>query len=240
MKASRLFRQKSRRFFQNLKLYFRWQFSRKRLPRSSDSLSKKGLERCDIFYINLQSRMDRRFQMEEEFSRLRIKDFLRVEGTKHACGAIGCASSHLKVLKEWRPRADRLLMICEDDCSFLLDRKQIDKIIEAFYVDDRLEVLCLAFKSFNGFPVSRDLLITSDTQTMACYVLRRRVRNEFCRIAIKSIDLLREGVREDRAAIDRVWKEFQQSVFFAIPAERAAIQRTSFSDIKGKVVDYGV
>jgi glycosyl transferase family 25 len=131
-------------------------------------------------------------------------------------------------------------MICEDDCSFLLDRDRIDMIIEAFYADDRLDVLCLAYKALNGFSISRDLAVTSDTQTMSCYIIRQRVRNDLCRIAAKSVDLLRQGVREDRAAIDRVWKDFQKSVFFAIPNERASSQITSFSDIKGKVVTYGV
>ena len=238
----KLFRKKSRKFFQNLKLFCRWQCSRKRkgLARSSDALLGNGLEKCDIFYINLGDRADRRFQIEAEYCRLGVKNFLRIEGIRDDNGALGCASSHLKVLMEWRPKFDRLLMICEDDCSFLLDRDRIDMIIDAFYADERLDVLCLAYKALNGFSISPDLAVTSDTQTTSCYVIRERVRNDLCRIAAKSVELLRQGVREDRAAIDRVWKDLQRSVFFAIPNERAASQITSFSDIKGKVVNYGV
>ena len=67
---------------------------------------------------------------------------------------------------------DQLFMICEDDCQFIADRAAIDAAVEEFFYNPHLDVLCLAYNAENGFVISQNLMITSDTQTMSCYILK--------------------------------------------------------------------
>ena len=67
---------------------------------------------------------------------------------------------------------DQPLMICEDDCQFIADRAAIDAAIEEFFYNPHLDVLCLAYNAENGFAISQNLMITSDTQTMSCFILK--------------------------------------------------------------------
>ena len=87
-------------------------------------------------------------------------------------GALGCAKSHEAVLSSASILEDQLLMICEDDCQFIADRAAIDAAIEEFFYNPHLDVLCLAYNAKNGFAISQNLMITSDTQTMSCYISR--------------------------------------------------------------------
>ena len=63
-------------------------------------------------------------------------------------------------------------MICEDDCQFIADRAAIDAAVEEFFYNQHLDVLCLAYNPENCFVISQNLMITSDTQTMSCYILK--------------------------------------------------------------------
>ena len=61
-------------------------------------------------------------------------------------------------------------MICENDCQFIADRAAIDAALEEFFYNPHLDVLCLGYNAENGFANSQNLMITSDTQTMSCYI----------------------------------------------------------------------
>jgi hypothetical protein len=65
----------------------------------------------------------------------------------------------------------------------------------------------------------------------------RLLRDSF----LDSAKLIEEGKPLGLAAADQRWKQLQRrTLIFAIPRVRAARQRSSFSDIEGKEVSYGV
>lgn len=232
-------RKKIKRQLQNLALRWRWhKVSQGNRPVSPPQ--RGGLDLCDVFYINLEHRTERRAHIEAEFAKLDLTRFTRVRATLDDNGALGCAKSHLGVLRSWVPTADRLLMICEDDCTFLLDRKALDHLINTFASDPRIDVLCLAFNARNGVSVTREFAITSDTQTTSCYIAKPHVIDELTLSAEKSVTSLAQGLPEQKAAIDVVWKEVQRDVCFAIPNKRAAIQYESYSDVQKTQTSYNV
>lgn len=200
--------------------------------------SGKGLKKCDIFYINLDHRDDRRKQIESELVKLDIDHAVRFSAKKNKNGALGCSLSHFSVLNSRKQQTGRLIMVCEDDCEFIANREVVDRIIDKFDSDKRLDVLCLAYNAFNGVKVDDTFSITSDTQTTACYVLKPNVVEPFLKVAKLSISLLEKGKSSDVAAIDMVWKKIQKQFLFAIPNQKIAKQRISFSDIEKEIVDY--
>ena len=57
-----------------------------------------GLDRCEIHYINLKHREDRRAEIQSEFKALGVTRFACFEAIADANGALGCAKSHETVL----------------------------------------------------------------------------------------------------------------------------------------------
>jgi len=222
-------------------LWLRWRLRARRPvnPVVADSggvASRRGVDRCAITYINLDRRADRREAIEGEWARLGIAHARRLAAVEAADGAAGCAASHLAALERWDPDVTDLLMVCEDDALFLVDRAALDAIIERFAADPALDVLCLGFNAAHEVPISATFSITADTQTTSCYVLKRWMRAPFVEMARVSVASFAGGRRG--VPIDRAWKALQRRYCFAIPRIRAVRQRPSFSDVEGRVVDY--
>ena len=198
-----------------------------------------GLERCEIRYINLSSRSDRRRSLTREFHRLDLKFFLRFGAIEHKRGSVGCAKSHAEVVST-PAAAGKLLMVCEDDLEFLASRADLDLVVEDFAHNENLDVLCLAFNSIGvPYKISDYLSITNNTQTTACYVVKESGRQLLGQEFEKSVVKILRGDSDKKSAIDQQWKKLQNGrLFFAVPNLKMAKQAASFSDIEGRFVDY--
>lgn len=93
----------------------------------------KGLP--EIYYINLDDKVDRREYMEGQFKYWGIENYTRIsaqDGRNNSLastlvgeypervthGEIGCLTSHLKALKHWLENSDEeYLLVMEDDCD---------------------------------------------------------------------------------------------------------------------------
>jgi hypothetical protein len=228
-----------RRASQNLVLRWRWAKTRQRDSTSAPG-PQIGLDRCDVVYINLDHRKDRRAEMEEGFARIGLTSFKRLSATPHDIAILGCSMSHRDALLQKIDAPNRLLMICEDDCEFLVDRARLDHLIEAFFNDDRLDVLSLGYNAKNGVSVGKDFAITSNTQTMSCYVVRPHMQAPLLECMEDAITGLQNGLPQHVSANDVVWKRLQKTSLFAIPNDRPVQQRESYSDVQAVAVNYGV
>jgi len=90
------------------------------------------------------------------------------------------------------------------------------------------DVLYLAFNAINGFQISRTLMITSYTQTTSCYIVKPQAISMVLDCALKSVWHLSRDDPRYNFAIDRVWKELQCEIFFALLNDPCAQQRPSF------------
>ena len=199
------------------------------------------IPQLEIFYINLDERNDRKRQIEKEFSRLSIGDYLRISATRDANGRLGCAISHLEALQTAKNSNSALVMICEDDCQFISTRLEIERILGDFSNNDSVDVLCLAYLTMDATkPISRSLSVTRNTQTMSCYVLKSHMINPMIEVANETIRRCLSDPTDYDAAIDQTWKKLQSKYNFVIPYKRFAIQRSSFSDITHTKARYGV
>ena len=238
-KKYRMLRNGYRRKTQNKILKQRWAHKSAKPP-VVQTMGPRGLDRCEIHYINLKHRADRRAEILSEFKALGVAHFTRFDAIVDANGALGCAKSHEAVLSSASISQDQLFMICEDDCQFIADRAAIDAAVEEFFYTPHLDVLCLAYNAENGFAISQNLMITSDTQTMSCYILKASAIAELLDCIRFSVENLSRGGAGFDYAIDQVWKRLQRQMFFALTMDRFARQRPSFSDIEQSHQNYGL
>jgi glycosyl transferase family 25 len=66
-----------------------------------------------IIYINLNKRVDRRADIENELNLFSLR-YERFSAIEHEDGAIGCALSHLEVLKIAKKNNYKNILILED------------------------------------------------------------------------------------------------------------------------------
>ncbi len=206
---------------------------------SLQSSTGYGLDRCAVTFINLARRPDRLRLIEDEFFRLGFGKACRFEAIEAKPGSLGCALSHTASLVEFDFNSE-LLMICEDDATFLVDRSELDDVIEKFYFDWRLDVLCLSYLVENELVNLDDTFaISNNVQTAACYVVRAQNVDRLVKKFSQSAGRLARGWPTWVSAIDIAWKSLQRwEMVFAVPRKLCVVQRASFSDIEGKDVDY--
>ena len=200
--------------------------------------SARGVERCDVRYINLDHRSDRREDFENEVHVLGVSWHARHSATLAHPGALGCSLSHLQVLKDWEATPGRLLLVCEDDAQFVASRSELDTLIEEFAASPDLQVLALAYRTAWHIPISDRLAVSADIQTTAAYVAKPEIVPDLVAAFEDSVHRLRQGQRDRLAALDQVWKRVQRKRLFAIPRNKCVIQRAGFSDIQGALTDY--
>jgi GR25 family glycosyltransferase involved in LPS biosynthesis len=202
-------------------------------------------------YINLDSRFDRRKEIENEFEKLSIKEYVRFPAIYNSSdGAIGCLQSHIKILESYDIDSE-VIWICEDDIQFLLDRSELDKYVKEF-LDSSGDILCLGFNSRKSVPYSDLLLRTTDTQTTSAYIIKskfRKVLLDYWKSILNSIMNNEEHPTKSIynslnvskglfKAADQCWKVLQQDHIFLIPNKKLLIQRASYSDIERRNVNY--
>ena len=89
-----------------------------------------------IFYINLDKRADRRYEIEEELNKMELpfERFTAIETPGR--GILGCGYSHLSVFKMAKERKYRNVLIFEDDFYFLISisSKNIEKFDFPFFL----------------------------------------------------------------------------------------------------------
>ena len=190
-------------------------------------------ESIAIFYINLDHRRDRRLEIIDEFASLGIYELTRIPAHRDKNGALGCARSHLWLADMLVAEAANPVLICEDDVEFLLNRVELDEIIDDFLTRPSLEVLCLANRVRGPrLPVSKHLAVSNNVQMAACYLVKPSALTQLAESFRRSVEELEAGSSLALSSIDQTWKSLQSgAVWFAIPKRKAARQRMSFSDI---------
>ena len=205
------------------------------------------------YYINLDHRNDRKILVEEEFKKLGIDSFVRVPAIYTPDdGATGCLASHIKAL-ETAPSGNDAIWICEDDIEFKVDRNTLDSIIMSFMISDAA-VLCLGYNSRNEKEYSPLLNYTKDVQTASCYIIKSAFRPILLNFWKSVLEHRIHGVvhtykyiymslpihKAEYEVSDQSWKVLQNFYLFVIPKKHYVIQRSSYSDIEQRVVNYGV
>ena len=200
-----------------------------------------------VVYINLDSRPDRRIQVENELTKIGIPNppyrFAGVQlPQKIGSGAIGCSMSHLKCLEMAKENNWDMVMIVEDDIQFtkpLNFRNQLIKFLKN-HPPGSFNVLLLAGNNIPPYKkIDNTCVQVGFCQTTTGYIVCNHYYDtliENYRAGIRN--LIREPEKGILFAIDKFWYQLQERDKWLLLVPLSVTQHEDFSDIEQKVTNY--
>jgi glycosyl transferase family 25 len=190
------------------------------------------------FYINLDSRIDRKEQFEEECKKMNL-EIERFSAIKHEIGAIGCSESHLSILKKARDSKLDHVTIFEDDFQFLISREEYDQIISNLPINYDVVMLSYNLRKTESYNDMFGKVI--EVQTASGYIVHSRFYDILISNWEEALNLFKQYPFEyGKYELDQYWKSLQPSSNWYYSLKRVGKQRPSFSNLENCNVDYGV
>jgi len=191
------------------------------------------------FYINLESRLDRKIHVENELKKVGI-NAERFNAIKMKNGAIGCSMSHLKCLQIAKEKGWPHLLIVEDDIEFTnqgLFKKKFDKFLKT---QENWDVVLLAGNNMPPYEEVGDYCVKiSRCQTTTGYMVNGHYFDTLIENIKTGIQLLmREPQNHRMYAVDKYWFQLQQKDNWYLITPLTVIQKQNYSDIENRVTNY--
>lgn len=192
------------------------------------------------FYINLENRADRKTHVEKELIKIGITPN-RFNAIKMPNGAIGCSLSHLKCLQIAKEFGWPHVFICEDDIRFLEPELFVNQI-NTFFTNHQndWDVLLVAGNNMPPYKeIDETCVKVSQCQTTTGYIVLQHYYDKLINNYKEGISkLMREPNKHVFYAIDKYWFYLQQTDNWYLITPLTVIQRTDYSDIEKKIVNY--
>jgi hypothetical protein len=191
------------------------------------------------FYINLDSRTDRRAQFEGECLKMdiQVERFLAI--VHPAGGCLGCTASHIQVLKQARERNLPNVTIFEDDFEFLVSKEDFEKVLASLPED--YDVVMLGYNLLRGEEHNAYFGRTLEAQAGSGYIVRQKAYDRLIARWEEGLALFEQNPSHHWLYIcDQYWKALQPEMrwYHAIP--RVGKQRAGWSALGNAFVEYCV
>ena len=193
----------------------------------------------NVFYINLESREDRRKLIEQEFAELGW-NYERFNAIPNSIGLLGCGHSHLSVIRKAKERNLDYVVVVEDDALFLhkdFINSQIQKVFESGLEYD---VLLLAGNVRNPLVKNTDIEGIENIYQVkicwaaTCYIVKKHYFDKLIDNFKEGVDLLAKTNDVGKYACDAWWMRLQEKDKWLIILPRTITQRADYSDIEKK------
>lgn len=195
-----------------------------------------------VFYINLDTRPDRRQEIEGELARMDISGE-RFPGFKTAPGIIGCGQSHSGVVKEAKARGYKNVLVLEDDFTFLVSKEEFwDLLAKALSEVPDYDVLMFGYNMNRSEPHSDLLMKVMEAQAGSGYLVNEKFYDTLIATWDAGTEKLIETGRHWEYACDQIWKTVQPGAAWYAFTTRIGKQRPSYSNTScGSIwADYGL
>lgn len=193
-----------------------------------------------IIYINLDKRIDRKLEIEEQFRRVNVPSdkIIRLSAVYDNPGYLGCSQSHIKCLEYAIENNLSNVLILEDDFNFIDTKKALHSSLQNIKDINNWDVIFFSAsvnekRNYNSF-----LDKAIDVQTASGYLVNSNYFNTLLNNFKEGLNLLRNTDIYSKYALDQHWKLLQQKDNWYIFKTILGYQRESFSNIEGKVVKY--
>jgi GR25 family glycosyltransferase involved in LPS biosynthesis len=185
----------------------------------------------NVLFINLDSRTDRRTHFELQFSEIGFHP-QRFAAIQNARGAIGCTMSHIACMETAIQNNWDHVLVCEDDATIINPGQLVHQVNHFFQrFNDSWDVLLLAGNNYQPFrQESSEAVRVANCQTSTAYLARRPYFETL-------LANFKEGLSKLKA-IDQYWKLLQRTDRWYLIVPISVIQRSDFSDISKRHVDY--
>ena len=220
------------------------------------------------FYINLESREDRRKHFTENILTVDFfKNISLFKAIENKDGPVGCGMSHLAILEMMNNKpaemevikeeydgeleesskidSDTYVCVLEDD-FMILNREHLDAFIMDFQKIDKMDLWDIIVLTPRGKTVeSGDEIMEAngfkriiENQTTTGYIIKK----DFLKVLItnlkEAIEKMIKGENKDNCAIDQYWKVLQTKYRFYYYNKIFGGQLPGWSSIENRYVDY--
>ena len=196
------------------------------------------------WYINLDSRTDRKQHMEDNILHIPFFSKLqRFSAIQHSQGGIGCTLSHITILEKFLETNESMLLLLEDD-FIILHPSKFESFVSSFehIKDENWDIIVLTPKGesiigtesmqHNGFKR------ICNNQTTTGYIVKREFAKKLLENFKEGLQHLQAGDSYSIYALDQFWKNLQHDYHFYYYTEVYAGQLEGFSTIENRHVNY--
>jgi glycosyl transferase family 25 len=191
------------------------------------------------FYINLESRPDRKTHVEKQLKLLGIPA-TRFNAVKLTNGALGCSISHLKCLEFAKINKWSHLLIVEDDIKFLYPELLKNQLNIFLQNHKDWDVVLIGGNNIAPYKkIDETCVKISSCQTTTGYLVNSHYFDtliENYRAGIKN--LLKFPDQHRLYAIDKFWFSLQQKDNWYLIIPLTVTQREDYSDIEKRPTSY--
>jgi len=191
------------------------------------------------FYINLESRPDRKSHVEQQMKLLEI-NAQRFNAIKLTNGAIGCSMSHLKCIELAKQNNWEHIMIIEDDILFLnpeLFKNQLNKFLKNH---KDFDVVLLGGNNVPPYQKIDDSCVkVYRCQTTTGYIVKKHYYDTLINNIREGIKLLMKSPEKHKLyAVDKYWFQLQEKDNWYLITPLSVTQRQDYSDIEKRPTNY--
>jgi GR25 family glycosyltransferase involved in LPS biosynthesis len=192
-----------------------------------------------IFYINLESRTDRKIFFENQMRMLGLKA-TRFNAIRNACGAIGCSLSHLALLKYAKKHKLDHILIMEDDIMFLNPKMFIHNLNNLLAKHKDFDVLLIAGNNMGEYTRLDEFCVKiQKCQTTTGYLVKSHYYDKLIKNFEEGVDNLINNLSlMNKYAIDQYWVSLQLVDKWYLLTPLTVSQKPDYSDIEKKHINY--
>ena len=195
----------------------------------------------NAFYINLESRTDRKIHVEEQLKTIGITaNRFNAIKLPNGNGAIGCSMSHLKCIETAKHNNWDSVLIVEDDIKFLDPELFVKQLNQFFTLHNDWDVVLLAGNNVPPYQIIDDTCVkVARCQTTTGYIVRKHYYHTLINnIRMSIIKLMNDPSNGFMYAIDKYWFALQQKNNWYLITPLTVTQREDYSDIEKKNTNY--
>jgi glycosyl transferase family 25 len=186
-----------------------------------------------VIYINLDSRTDRRINMDRVTSVFGDNKVIRLPAIKHQKGYIGCAQSHITALEIAIAKQWKNVLILEDDVEWNDDTSGYQTL--KTLVSRKYDVIMLGGGSANFNTITYKL---TSAQCTSSYLVNNTYYNKLLNSFKKSVHGMVTTDDSRTYAIDMYWKHIQPLDYWYFISPCLLYQLAGYSDVENQFVDY--
>lgn len=193
----------------------------------------------NIYYINLESRIDRKIFIEKQMDILGL-NAIRFNAINHPNGAIGCSLSHLQLLKFAKEQNFDHILILEDDIHFLKPDLFVSNINNFLKNHKNFDVLLIAGNNVGNYTiVDKNSVKIQSCQTTTGYLVKNHYFDKLIHNFENGVNnLMKEPYLEKFYTIDQYWKSLQLMDKWYLLIPLCVSQKPNYSNIEKKRMNY--
>lgn len=191
------------------------------------------------FYINLQSRPDRKQHVEKQLKSIGI-NAERFNAIKMTNGAIGCSMSHLKIIETAKSNNWEHVLIVEDDILFTNPNLFIQQFNKFLFNHKDFDVALIAGNNLPPYKKMDDTCVqVTHCQTTTGYIVQKHYYDTLIKNYKDGILLLmKNSSNHFLYAIDKYWFNLQAIHKWYLITPLTVTQREDYSDIEKRSTNY--